>query len=237
MFSLCIATMNRYDTFLKDFIPKYLANPNIGEIIITDENGEDFEKIQANFSDPKLKVYKNEQRLGPFLNKWKALNLATNKWVAIMDSDNFADTDYFLAAKSFIETNKLEDNTVLMPSWARPLHSYKDCPSQFSRKTVNVHLAFYLSKCMNTGNYILSSDLIKGLNLEKEMSQIQYSSACDVIYFNTLLLEQFSNITFYIVKDMEYDHATHDGSIYLQTCNQYQGFNQYVHNRFYKLFQ
>jgi hypothetical protein len=237
MFTLCIPTMNRFDSFLKDFIPKYLSNPLVNEIIITDETGEDFEKITNTYNDSKLRVFKNEQRLGPFLNKWKALNLATGDWIVLMDSDNFADVDYFTAAKQFIETNQLKQNTVLMPSWARPLHSYKDCPPSFSKHNTSISTAFHLSKCMNTGNYILSSDLVKGLNIEKELPQIPYSSACDVIYFNTLLLEQFPNLTFYIVNDMEYDHATHEGSIYLQTHNQFQGFNQYVHRRFYQLFQ
>ena len=39
MFSLCIPTMDRFDTFLSKFLVKYLNNEYINEIIITDENG------------------------------------------------------------------------------------------------------------------------------------------------------------------------------------------------------
>ena len=48
MFSLCIATMDRYDTFLSKNLPKYLANDLISEIIITDENGNDAEWPEKN---------------------------------------------------------------------------------------------------------------------------------------------------------------------------------------------
>ena len=66
--TLCIPTMDRWD-FLKINLPQYLANPYISEIIISDENGRDAEKIRATFNDPKIRVSVNETRLGPFLNK------------------------------------------------------------------------------------------------------------------------------------------------------------------------
>ena len=37
----------------------------------------------------------NESRLGPFRNKFKSIKLANSKWIALIDSDNFADNDYF----------------------------------------------------------------------------------------------------------------------------------------------
>ena len=51
MFSLCIPTMERFDIFLSRYLPKYLANEYINEIIITDENGNDIEKIKLAFPD------------------------------------------------------------------------------------------------------------------------------------------------------------------------------------------
>lgn len=43
MFSLCIPTMDIFDDFLSIYLPKYINNSLIIEIIITDENG--FNKI------------------------------------------------------------------------------------------------------------------------------------------------------------------------------------------------
>ena len=51
MFSLCIPTMDRFDNFLSKYLPKYLENEYINEIVITDENGNDIEKIKKEFSD------------------------------------------------------------------------------------------------------------------------------------------------------------------------------------------
>ena len=47
--SLCIPTMNRYDSFLKNNLTKYLQMDLIDEIVICDENGEDVKKIQEIF--------------------------------------------------------------------------------------------------------------------------------------------------------------------------------------------
>ena len=91
MFSLCIPTMDRFDGFLHRYLEKYLDNELITEIIITDENGNDINKIKNIYTEnAKLKLYKNTNRLGPFLNKIKACSLANNEWIVLMDSDNFA---------------------------------------------------------------------------------------------------------------------------------------------------
>ncbi len=235
--TLCIPTMDRYDTFLKNFIPKYIDIPSISEIIITDENGNDVQKIIENGLHPKLKLFKNSQRLGPFLNKYNACLHAKNDWIVLMDSDNFADNTYFEAAIKFIEDNKLQPSqTILMPSFARPLHDYRTLPPIIKKNNITKLQAYEASKCFNTGNYILSKDLIDGLNLKNDAKLVQFSSSIDVLFFNTLLIEQFPNLTFYIVPDMQYEHATHDGSIYIQTHRQFAQFNNYATQRFLSYF-
>ena len=87
---------------------------------------------------------------------------------------------------------------------------------------------------MNTGNYVINKFLIDNLNLQNETDNIQKSSACDVIYFNTLLFEQF-DVNMHVVPDMEYDHVVHNGSVYIQTAHLYSNFNQTVHARYYNL--
>jgi ABC-type antimicrobial peptide transport system permease subunit len=41
--------MDRYDDFLSKNLPNYLENELISEITITDENGNDIEKIKSSF--------------------------------------------------------------------------------------------------------------------------------------------------------------------------------------------
>ena len=108
MFSLCIPTMDRYDNFISKNLIHYLDNELINEIIITDENGNDINKIILNFKNhenfKKIFTVKNEKQLGPFLNKYKACMIAKNEWIALIDSDNFADKKYFEIAKNYIES-------------------------------------------------------------------------------------------------------------------------------------
>jgi hypothetical protein len=107
MFTLCIPTIDRFDQFLHRYLEKYLDNEYISEIIITDENGNDIDKIRNVYGEnSKLKLYKNETRLGPFLNKIKACSLANNEWIVLMDSDNFAYKDYFQMTKKYIEEKR-----------------------------------------------------------------------------------------------------------------------------------
>jgi hypothetical protein len=88
---------------------------------------------------------------------------------------------------------------------------------------------------MNTGNYIINNYLIQNLNLQNETENIIKSSACDVIYFNTLLFEQL-DLNMHVIKDLEYDHVVHSGNTYTQTCEMFRDFNQTIYSRYNNLF-
>ena len=231
MFSLCIPTMDRYDSFLKKNLTEYLKNEYIDEIIITDETGYDVDKIQRDFKNiSKLRLYKNERILGPFLNKIKACKLSKNPWIALIDSDNFANKNYFKTAKIYIEINNLKYNEILAPHKAKPRFDY----SYLSGKIIKKGNFIDNSCLLNTGNYVIHKSLIEKLNLSKEQENIKKSSACDVIYLNTLLFEQL-DLYLHIVPGLEYEHSNHKESIYLKTRDNYKEFNQYVKNRYKNL--
>lgn len=247
MFSLCIPTIDRFDDFLSRYLVQYLENEYVNEIIITDENGNDIEKINKTFpNNSKLILIKNATRLGPFLNKVKACSFAKNEWIVLMDSDNFANKDYFVLAKKYIE-NVIGNskNIILAPSKAHPHFDFSHLSGFIYNRgnfEKNKHLEnqkkqWYHSPsgvCMNTGNYVINKFLIDNLNLQNETDNIQKSSACDVIYFNTLLFEQL-DVNMHIVSDMEYEHVVHDGSTYLQTRDNYQDYNNSVYARYNNL--
>ena len=238
MFSLCIPTMDRFD-FLKTYLQEYIDNELIDEIIITDENGNDIEKIKQFYPDnAKLMLVKNENKLGPFLNKLKACKLAKNEWIALIDSDNFANKDYFLVAQKYIHENiHNEKNIILAPCFAKPNFNYLQFSGIVLNKEYfknNKNMQFHSTTLMNTGNYIIHKYLIDHLNINNELNNISQSSSCDVIYFNTLLFEQF-DLHLHVVPGLEYDHVVHDGSVYLNTHIQFKDFANIVHNRFYNL--
>lgn len=246
MFSLCIPTINRYDEFLSKYIPNYINNPLIDEIIISDENGQDADKINKNHKHPKLKVLINSQVLGPFLNKYNCCKHAKNEWIAIIDSDNFADDNYFQTAKQYILNNIPPDNKniILAPDFAQPNFNYTHLSGKILQKNTLLPIRNYEQSIkktsqnsevlMNTGNYIINKYNIQNIDLSKEQDNIQHSSACDVIYFNTLLFEQLDT-KIHVVPNLQYSHVVHKGSVYTNTRHQTASFINYVHNRFYNL--
>lgn len=237
MFSLCIPTINRYDNFLSKNLPKYIKNSLIDEIIICDENGNDIDKIKkSNLNLDKVKLFKNDNILGPFLNKIKVCKKAKNEWIALIDSDNFAYDNYFITAKNYIENNNCNNLSILAPSWAQPRFDYRDFENKIINKTnlkTLKHNDLFLC-CMNTGNYIINKNLIDIINLDKETDNIKKSPSCDVIFFNTLLFEQ-TGMDFHIIKDLYYEHIIHDDSIYIKTNQLYKKFNMQIHQRFKNL--
>lgn len=224
--------MDRYNDFLSKYLPKYLSNPYIDEIIINDENGNDYKLIQKNFSkEKKIKVFQNENILGPFLNKLSVLKKAKNKWISLIDSDNFADIQYFETANNYIKNNKPNDCSILLPSFARPNFNYKKFETVITKNNIKSveNIDKLMFNCLiNTGNSIINKFLVDNIDISKEQEEIiNTSSACDVKYFNTLLLEQFPELEMHVIKDMEYDHEVHNNSVYLQT---YMKFNHTINN-------
>ena len=248
MFSLCIATMDRYDNFLNKYLLDYLENELIYEIVITDENGNDVDKINKNLKDNKdfnkLVLVKNDKRLGPFYNKHKACKLAKNEWIVLMDSDNFADKKYFEIAKDYILKNiNNQKNIILAPSKAKPNFDYTNMSGLVYKKGNFIynkiiemnnkkHNNSNIDTLMNTGNYVINKYLIDNLDLSNE--DTIGNSPSDVIYFNTLLFEQL-DLNLHVVNNMEYSHVVHEGSIYTQTHSNYRNLERLIHNRFHNL--
>lgn len=222
MFSLCIPTANRFDGFLSKTLPKYLNNPYVNEIVITDETGDDVRKIQNTFCNEKLKLVVNRSRLGPFFNKLKAGLLAQNEWVALLDSDNFADTDYFVSAVDYIADNNPKPETILAPCFAKPRFLY----TAFQNKTINrgnvkdlLHRHGWLIETfLNTGNFIVNKQLFN-ISISEPTSLI-YQTPVDVLLFNLMVFDQH-NADIVCLKGMEYQHAYHADSAYLKTHEQY----------------
>lgn len=240
MFSLCIPTIDRYDTFLKKNLLRYINNPLVDEIVISDENGNDNNKIKRDFKSQvdsgKIKLSKNNEVLGPFLNKIKVCKMAKNEWIALIDSDNFADNNYFTVAEKYIKGHKLNNKTIIAPCFAKPNFDYRTLGGKIIKrenvKQLRDNKLFIL--LMNTGNYIVNKFLIDNLQIEKDMELIKKSHACDVTLFNTLLYEQLG-LEMHVVKDLHYDHAFHSNSIYLKTCEKFKAQLKETNKRFERL--
>lgn len=227
MFSLAIPTLDRYDKYLSKFLPSYIANDLIDEIVICDENGNDVQKIKANFNSPKLKLYVNNSRLKVFRNKRKAALLTKNKWVAIVDSDNFANLDYFQNAKRYIDNNIRENDqySILAPCYAKPnflfhwLAGEKFDKSNFLEVLIRQHekkieKRWTIEVMLNMMNGIYDRKVIEKLDIEKEKEIIDNSPSIDSVIFNMLAMEQL-NAKIHCVPGLEYEHNISDNSFYL----------------------
>jgi len=198
----------------------------IAEIVICDETGNDYDKIMNKYGDfinnnTNFKVYKNDAVLGVFKNKLKVASLASSNYIALIDSDNFCDETYFLNAANYIQNNEksFSEAVILCPTFAKPNFNYtklegKIINKQNVREYVHEGLFHVL---MNTGNYILTKKIINNISFDE--SVLFYTTACDVLYFNLLAFQQFDDFQLHIVKDLEYTHVVHGGSLYMNTIN------------------
>ena len=239
--SLCIPTMDRFEKFLKKSIDSYLKLLEDGwieEIVVCDENGNDFYKINEHYEKQinagvKLRVYKNTRQLGVFLNKLKVCKMASNDCIALIDSDNFADESYFRTVNEYIKKTELTSYYILSPYFGKPhdgmkfdmfegavIHKYtvKDYivkeagPSALWSNMAYMWNRRFIS-FLNMGNFVLSKNIVR--NLVFDMDMLEKTQGCDVMYFNSCVFTQFYDyeFKFHILTGLEYEHAVHDGSL------------------------
>jgi hypothetical protein len=243
--------MNRYDNYLSKNLPKYIENDLIFEIIIQDENGSDIDKIKnSSLNLEKVKLYKNQSVLGPFLNKIEVSKKANKKWVALIDSDNFADYDYFLKMKEFIEGKKLENNTIVSPDYASEVFEWKylsgtenNLINKTTYKKINIINEDYIKKnprqgsvhhLFNLGNFVINKYLIENINLEGLDEIIKNSHSFDVCLFLRLCFEQL-DLNFFLVNDCKYKHITSEDSIYMKYWGKNKNYADSCYSKIYEI--
>ena len=227
--SLCIPTADRYRLFLSKALPVYLRIPQISEVIIVDENGNDKAAIETDFSEEvtsgRLHLFENDRRLGAFKNKLKAISLANNDWVCVFDSDNMLSKEYFSAFEAQEAKKPLDPSTIYCPSYAlanyKPHENFdfthllnKKIDKQYIQKTATDNFS-KIEILLNTGNYILHKSVLE-FPFEKFEKQIKACRGYDVIFFN-YLMTYHKDYSLHVVPNMKYNHAVHDGSYFLNT--------------------
>jgi len=216
--SVCIPTMRRF-SFLKESIPKYLENPHVSELVITDETGEDYAAITSTFSHPKLRVYQNETRLGMLKNKLRAASYATSDYIAIIDSDNFAGVHYFEAFKRFYSSS-LPSSSVFLPSIASPNFDFRRWVGvPITRNNVKQFIPD-IETCLNTMNSIVPKAFLSSNDILKDRPFCDEIGCYDSQYFSLYALFNL-NATLFVVDGMEYEHRVHDESGWTTTHTEF----------------
>lgn len=106
MISVCIATYNGAH-YIKAQLDSILSQiSDLDEIIVCDDQSSDgtIDVITA-YNDPRIKIYRNETRLGHVRNFERALSLAEGDYIFLSDQD-----DVWLPGRVDVMVSKLETN-------------------------------------------------------------------------------------------------------------------------------
>ena len=212
--TIAIPTMRRW-SFLKTMLPVFLARPEVAEVILCDETGEDAAEAEASFgTNPKMKIHVNDQRLGIYENKKKVLGLAKG-WTALLDSDNIFPDEWFegLAELEFSDKKRIygsaDFKTLDGVKVARPCQEFSGITINKSSWNTFLHRdkCFFL---LNEGNFIIHADAVKVLPLVRS----EDLQAADAVFMLWYFVKNGYTVEY---TAPEYIHMVHSGSSWLQT--------------------
>lgn len=191
-----------------------LYDPRVSEVIISDD-----------FSDPeiysqlenavggmdKVKLFRNSYNVNCYVNKKKAIQLATNQWCILADSDNIFDSNYL---DRIFECTPWMTDTTYAPIFAMPSFDYRE----FSGLTITKeNVASYMDRpifttALNTANYLVHREVYLK-NWDGSIDPI----TADSIFQNYNHLKEGGKI--YFVPGLSYQHTVHPLSHYKQNAH------------------
>jgi hypothetical protein len=223
--TVAIPTMDRWTDFLKKQLPVYLNHPKIDYVVICDENGNDISKIcdSEHIMDPKLRLYENYTVLGVYGNKRRCFMTSSTDWVAVLDSDNYFEPEFFDAFLAAVERDgdaakktiycagenmRLDLNTGLVDDKTRQFSGMRISLDNWNRVIDSPGWNFLL----NDGNSIWPREVIQHFPDLPEERIV----GTDSIFFMKRAIE--AGYTLCVEPTMKYTHTVHDGSHWLQNA-------------------
>lgn len=221
--SICIPTWNRYEMTLECFSKVHHVK-EVTEVVIVDDcstNGA-YEKLQEYAKDnPKIKLFKNEKNIDCYRNKHRSIELATNNWCCLWDSDNIFGFDYLTR---IFQMQQWENDTIYTPCFAEPSFSFK----QFSGLLItrhNIHRWIdepMFEVMLNACNYFVNRN-----EYLKVWDGGVDPVTSDSIYVVSKWLEAGNKIQ--VVGDMVYHHRIHNDGHYNNNVHRTQpGFHESI---------
>lgn len=213
--SVALTTFNRFEWTIRA-IEQVIDDERIKEFVIVDDASTDnsFLRLANHYKDnQKVRLIQQVKNRGMSYNKYTAVSYCRTQYVALWDSDNTFDKSYLDALFASPMIAKQVD-VILCPEFARPGFDYRDyCGLWINKSNVKELMNDPIFRCLlNTCNYVFPRD--EYLKIYKEDLSIK---ATDTIHFNYLWL--LAGHSFYVVRDMQYDHLQHSGSGFLQDLN------------------
>lgn len=225
MLSIAIATMRRWP-FLRETLPQMLERPEVGEVILSDETGEDVAEVKKTIwaSHPKLRMSVNDSVLGIYENKVKAAKLAKGPWVAILDSDNLFPESWFFVLADLLE--KHNGQKILFASAEfqninlQTGESSTPC-KDFSGLTLNAANWNRMFQrpgwnfLLNDGNWVVPREAVDCLPTTVKSSDLL---AADAIFMTKQWIA--AGYTLWYVPELVYIHTVHPGSTWILTAKE-----------------
>lgn len=222
--SICIPTLRRW-SFLQQTLPLYLQRPEVGEVIVTDETGEDAAQIQLQSwgSHPKLRIFINPVQKGIYANKRYAATLATFPYIAILDSDNLFGEDWFEDLAEAIQSNS--DPRIYGSAAFKSVDIDTGEVAYHCKHFDGLHLTPALwnqflgtpkwNFLLNDGNWVIPKEAVRVWIDEIPSADILGAKYCDALY--TLRLFIKAGYSIYYIPGLSYIHTVHRGSSWLLT--------------------
>lgn len=235
--SVAIANYERPE-FVIVTLKNIFKDERVSEIIILDD-GSSLEsflksvKFLKNFKQ-KVKLFRREKNLGPFITKIQACSLCSNPWCILLDSDNTIFESYLNAIFS-LET--WEENIIYCPDYAFPHYKFKNYRNlifDFNhisnlQKSSNILKEIIFSCFINGGNYFLNN---KRFTKCLEPYLILNPHGTDAFITNYIWLSQGNKLK--VLTNASYYHRIHSHSLWI--LNSHKGIAEYniIANKFEK---
>ncbi len=229
MISICIPTYNRYLMTIQCF-EQVLHDDRVSEVVISDDASTDgsYDLLSNHFKyENKVKLFRNSSNIDCYYNKRKAVELASNSWVILADSDNIFGVDYL----DRIFDSAWYNDILFTPSWAAPHFDFRDYSGLL---ITSENVAEWVDKPMfetmlNAANFFVNRQQY----LDTWTNELDPITS-DSIWFAYNWLKKGNGI--YVAEDLTYTHRVHSGSHYQNNCNRTpDGFHNSVLNKLREL--
>jgi glycosyltransferase involved in cell wall biosynthesis len=235
--TLAITSYNRSSETIRSF-HNVVNDDRVDEIIILDDHSKPSifndlsDQVQC-IGSKKLKIHRNTENLGAFLNKYKAIDLASNDWVVLLDSDNIIGTDYLDSLPG-----ELDSKTFYLPSLAKCNSPSLDY-SRYSGRTLDIddfrgliYSKDSIDQCLiNTGNFLVNKHTYTSC-IESCKNPIN-PLGVDVLYVLCLCFRNEKNFKLNIVPGLKYNHdITSKDSWYTQNSFESQKISAQLRSMF-----
>lgn len=209
--SVVIPTFNRLEMTIQSF-EQVLRDERVSEVVIVDDKSTDdsFHKLVSFFKDePKVKVHQNSFNLGCAFNKRRAVELASNPFVIVFDSDNRMDVSYLDTAFDY----DWRDDMIFQPEYLMPHFDFRAYSGLLLKKD---NIAQWIKQpmmetCLNAHNLFVNRD-----SYLRVTEGLIDAITSDSIMFSLKWLESGRSI--FITPGLSYIHNVHPKSHY-QTEN------------------